>query len=67
MLIDLSHVVEDGMITYRGLPAPVICDFLSREQSRSLYADLARKAVMPRGATATHIATVVARYNLNPN
>ena len=26
------------MITYRGLPAPVICDFLSREQSRALYA-----------------------------
>ena len=39
MLIDLSHTVENGMITYRGLPAPLICDFLSREQSRSLYAD----------------------------
>ena len=39
MLIDVSHVVEDGMITYRGLPAPVICDFLSRERSRSLYAE----------------------------
>src|SRR5262245_46445492 len=38
MLIDVSHVIEDGMITYRGLPAPVICDFLSREQSRSHYA-----------------------------
>jgi arylformamidase len=37
-LVDLSHVVEDGMITYKGLPAPVICDYLSREQSRSLYA-----------------------------
>jgi arylformamidase len=37
-LIDLSHVVEDGMITYRGLPAPIVCDFLSREQSRALYA-----------------------------
>ena len=36
--IDLSHTVEDGMITYRGLPAPVICDFLSREDSRSHYA-----------------------------
>ena len=33
-LIDLSHVIEDGMITYKGLPAPIICDFLSREQSR---------------------------------
>src|SRR5213080_1636071 len=38
MLVDVSHVVEHGMITYRGLPAPLICDFLSREQSRSLYA-----------------------------
>src|SRR5438132_5580404 len=38
MLIDLSHTIEHGMITYKGLPAPLICDFLSREQSRSLYA-----------------------------
>lgn len=37
-LIDLSHTIEDGMITYQGLPAPLICDHLSREQSRSLYA-----------------------------
>jgi arylformamidase len=36
-LIDLSHVIEDGMITYKGLPAPVICDYLSREKSRGLY------------------------------
>ena len=38
MLVDVSHVVEHGMITYRGLPAPLICDFLSREQSRAIYA-----------------------------
>jgi arylformamidase len=36
--IDLNHVVEDGMITYRGLPAPVVCDFLTREASREHYA-----------------------------
>ena len=36
-LIDLSHIVEHGMITYKGLPAPIICDFLSREDSRSHY------------------------------
>jgi kynurenine formamidase len=36
---DLSHTIEDGMITYKGLPAPIICDYLSREQSRSLYAE----------------------------
>jgi arylformamidase len=39
MLVDVSHVVENGMITYRGLPAPLICDFLSREESRSRYAE----------------------------
>ncbi|MBX3082270.1 MAG: cyclase family protein [Anaerolineae bacterium] len=38
-LIDLSHTVEHGMITYKGLPAPVICDYLSREASRPSYAD----------------------------
>lgn len=37
-LIDLSHIVEDGMITYKGLPAPIICDYLSRETSREHYA-----------------------------
>jgi len=36
-LIDLSHTIEDGMITYKGLPAPLICDFLSREASKELY------------------------------
>jgi arylformamidase len=37
-LVDLSHTIEDGMITYKGLPAPVISDHLSREQSRASYA-----------------------------
>ena len=36
--IDLSHTVEHGMITYKGLPAPIICDYLSREASRARYA-----------------------------
>jgi arylformamidase len=37
-LVDLSHTVEDGMITYKGLPAPIICDYLGREASRARYA-----------------------------
>src|SRR5947207_13346986 len=37
-LIDLSHTIEHGLITYKGLPAPIICDFLSREQSKEHYA-----------------------------
>ncbi len=36
-IIDLSHTVEHGMVTYKGLPAPIICDFLSRETSKELY------------------------------
>jgi kynurenine formamidase len=38
-LIDLSHTVEHGMVTYKGLPAPIICDYLSREASRARYAE----------------------------
>src|SRR5512133_3155031 len=38
-LVDLSHEVEQGMITYKGLPAPIICDYLSREESRTYYAE----------------------------
>jgi kynurenine formamidase len=38
-LIDVSHTVEHGMITYKGLPAPIICDYLSREASRARYAE----------------------------
>jgi arylformamidase len=37
MLIDLSHTIENGLVTYKGLPAPIICDYLSRENSKSLY------------------------------
>jgi len=35
-LIDLSHTIVDGLRTYKGLPAPIICDYLSREASRAL-------------------------------
>ena len=38
-LIDLSHVIEAGMVTYKGLPGPHICDFWTREQSAALYED----------------------------
>lgn len=38
-LIDLSHVIEDGMTTYTGLPGPVISDHMTREDSESHYSD----------------------------
>ena len=37
-IIDCSHTVEHGMITYKGLPGPVLSDHLSREASRNVYA-----------------------------
>jgi arylformamidase len=35
--VDLSHTIEDGLVTYKGLPAPIICDYLSREDSKKFY------------------------------
>ncbi len=37
-LIDLSHEIEHGMVTYRGLPSPTISDWLSRDASTARYA-----------------------------
>jgi kynurenine formamidase len=37
-IVDLSHEIENGMITYPGLPGPVITDYLSREDSVKHYA-----------------------------
>ena len=38
-LVDVSHTVEHEMITYKGLPGPVISDYLTREESRTRYAE----------------------------
>ena len=37
-LIDLSHTIGHGTVTYPGLPAPSITDYLSREASKERYA-----------------------------
>lgn len=37
--IDLSHAIENGMITYQGLPGPVVSDYLSRGASAEHYLD----------------------------
>jgi kynurenine formamidase len=37
-VIDLSHVVHDGLVTYPGLPAARLGTWLSREASRAKYA-----------------------------
>lgn len=39
--VELSHVLEDGMVAYPGLPRPSIGAFLDHNASRSQYADKA--------------------------
>ena len=38
-LVDLSHVIEHGMVTYGDLPGPLICDYWTREGSAQHYDD----------------------------
>jgi kynurenine formamidase len=64
-LIDLSHVIRDGLVTYPGLPAPVIEDHLSREASRSRYApgtefQIGRITMVAN--TGTYVDTPAHRY-----
>ncbi len=37
--VDVSHPIEAGMVTYEGLPAPVVAEFLSRDASRGKYTE----------------------------
>ncbi|HMG47832.1 MAG TPA: cyclase family protein [Allosphingosinicella sp.] len=38
-LVDLSHLIEAGMTTYKGLPGPQICDYWTRAHSAQFYDD----------------------------
>ncbi len=38
-LIDLSHVIEEGMTTYKEFPGPHLCDYWTREASAANYDD----------------------------
>jgi arylformamidase len=64
-LIELNHVIEAGMVTYKGLPAPVICDFLSRPESRAIYApgtEFQMGRIDMAGNTGTYLDTPFHRY-----
>jgi kynurenine formamidase len=63
--VDLSHTIEGGMITYKGMPAPLICDHISRAQSKGLYApgtefQIGRMELV--GNTGTYLDTPFHRY-----
>ena len=38
-LIDLSHVIEEGMTTFKGFPGPILCYYWTREASAAHYDD----------------------------
>ena len=64
-LIDLSHTIEAGMITYKGLPAPLVCDHLSREASRANYepgTEFQIGRIDMVGNTGTYLDTPFHRY-----
>ena len=63
--VDLSHVVEDGMVTYPGLPAPEIGTHLAFEDSLGRYApgtefQIGRISMVAN--TGTYLDTPAHRY-----
>ncbi len=53
------------MVTYPGLPGPVICDFLSRERSRQIYApgyEFQIGSIEMVGNTGTYLDTPFHRF-----
>lgn len=68
--IDLSHTIEHGMVTYKGLPAPITCDFLSREASRQRYApgtEFQIGKIEMVGNTGTYLDSPFHRYPDGPD
>jgi arylformamidase len=64
-LVDLSHVIRDGLVTYPGLPAPTITPHLTREDSRSHYApgvEFAMDTITLLGNTGTYLDSPFHRF-----
>lgn len=64
-VIDLSHVIRDGLVTYPGLPAPVITPHLTREDSKAKYApgtEFAMDIITMIGNTGTYLDSPFHRY-----
>lgn len=63
--VDLGHTIEDGMITYKGFPAPLVCDHLSHAASRANYApgtEFQIGRVEMVGNTGTYLDSPYHRY-----
>jgi len=64
-VVDLSHPIRAGLVTYPGLPAPVITPHLTREDSRARYApgtEFAMDVITMIGNTGTYLDSPYHRY-----
>jgi arylformamidase len=64
-LVELSHVIRPGMLTYPGLPGPEITPFLTREASRATYApgtEFAIDRITMVGNTGTYLDSPYHRF-----
>lgn len=64
-IVDLSHTIEEGLITYPGLPVPIFTSHLTRENSRSIYApgtEFAMDLITMIGNTGTYLDSPYHRY-----
>ena len=64
-LVELSHIIRAGMVTYPGLPGPQITPYLTREASREHYApdtEFAIDRLTLLGNTGTYLDAPYHRY-----
>ncbi len=64
-VVDLSHPIRAGLVTYPGLPAPTITPHLTREDSRARYArgtEFAMDVITMIGNTGTYLDSPFHRY-----
>jgi len=64
-LVDLSHTIREGLVTYPGVPSPVITPHLTREEAVALYAPgttFVMDIVSLPGNTGTYLDTAFHRY-----
>ncbi|MFP3464464.1 cyclase family protein [Leifsonia sp. SIMBA_070] len=69
-IVDLSHPIRAGLVTYPGLPAPTITPHLTREASRSVYApgtEFAMDVITMIGNTGTYLDSPYHRYAEGPD
>lgn len=69
-VVDLSHPIRAGLVTYPGLPAPTIAPHLTREDSRARYApgtEFAMDILTMVGNTGTYLDSPFHRYAEGPD